>query len=193
MFQDDACGPWAGAGRNSRHGRKLDAGPSRLAFGSIKSNDIGEVHEFKSIDGTASADGTVTLGIDLASVETYIDIRNERMIEHLFKNVSRATISAQIDMDAMQSTPVGEGTVIYAEGVLDLLGAEVPVDADLYVLRLSGDKVMVTTDSMIFLSTADAETDEGVDTLKSLAELPSIARAVPVTMRLMFEVDDTSG
>ncbi|MEL7130796.1 MAG: YceI family protein [Pseudomonadota bacterium] len=171
----------------------LDGAASKLAFGSIKFNDTGEVHSFTSIDGTVAEDGTVTLGIDLASVETQIDIRNERMIEHVFQNAPRAAISAQIDMDALEAMPVGDSAVMEVEGDLDLLGAQVPLYGDMFVMRLTEDKVMVTTDSMLFLSTADAEIDPGVDKLMELASLPNIVRAVPVTLRLMFDADGASG
>ena len=171
----------------------LDGDASKLAFGSIKFNDLGEVHSFKSIDGTVAEDGSVTLGIDLASVETNIDIRNERMVEHVFKKAPRASISAQIDMAAMEGLAVGESKVMEVEGDLDLLGVEVPLYGDMFVMRLTEDKVMVTTDSMLFLSTADAEIDPGVDKLMELASLPNIVRAVPVTLRLMFDADGASG
>ncbi|WP_299367550.1 YceI family protein [uncultured Tateyamaria sp.] len=171
----------------------LDGAASKLAFGSIKFNDLGEVHSFKSLDGTVGADGAVALGIDLASVETNIDIRNERMVEHVFKNAPRAAISAQIDMAAMEGMAVGESAVMEVEGDLSLLGVEVPLYGDMFVMRLSEDKVMVTTDSMLFLSTADAELDPGVDKLMELASLPNIVRAVPVTLRLMFDADGASG
>lgn len=171
----------------------LDGDASKLAFGSIKFNDTGEVHSFKSIDGTVAEDGTVTLGVDLSSVETNIDIRNERMVEHVFKNAPRASISAQIDMGALETMPVGDSSVMEVEGNLELLGVEVPLYGDMFVMRLTEDKVMVTTDSMLFLSTADAEIDPGVDKLMELADLPNIVRAVPVTLRLMFDADGASG
>ncbi len=181
------------AGTVFADGWTLDESASKLAFGSIKFNDLGEVHSFKSIDGNVDSEGKVTLGVDLASVETLIDIRNERMIEHVFKNVARASISAQIDLSALEATPVGESTLLETEGTLNLLGVEVPLDAELFILRVSEDRVLVTTDSMIFLSTADAEIDAGVDKLQELASLDIIARAVPVTLRLMFDANDTSG
>ncbi|MEP1964642.1 YceI family protein [Tateyamaria sp.] len=167
----------------------LESSASKLAFGSIKFNDLGEVHSFKSIDGAVAEDGTVTLGIDLSSVETNIDIRNERMMEFVFKNAPRATVTAQIDMGALETLGVGDSTVIEADGVVSLIGNEVDLFGDLFVMRLATDKVLVTTDSMIFLTTADAGIDGGVDKLKELADLPIISRAVPVTMRLIFDAD----
>lgn len=170
----------------------LDGAASKLAFGSVKFNDTGEVHSFGGLDGTVGTDGAVSLGIDLASVETNIDIRNERMIEFVFQFAPKATVTAQIDMSAMEALRVGESTVIEADGVVSLIGTDVDLYGDLFVMRLAEDKVMVTTDSMIFLSTADAGIDAGVDKLQELASLESITRAVPVTMRLMFNADGSN-
>ncbi|WP_299152196.1 YceI family protein [uncultured Tateyamaria sp.] len=171
----------------------LDGAASQLAFGSIKFNDTGEVHSFGSMDGSVAEDGTVRLGVDLSSVETNIDIRNERMIEHVFKNAPGAAISAQVDMAALDKMPVGDSTVMEVEGTLELLGVEVPLYGDMFVMRLTEDKVMVTTDSMMFLSTVDAGIEAGVDKLMELASLPNIVRTAPVTLRLIFDADGTSG
>ena len=50
---------------------------SRIAFGSIKKDTVGEVHHFEGVTGTVGEDGKLTLAVDLASVETNIDIRNK--------------------------------------------------------------------------------------------------------------------
>lgn len=56
----------------------------------------------------------------------------------------------------------------------------------MFVARLGENKIMVTTDEMIMLSMADAGIDENISKLMELASLPSIARASPVTLRLVF-------
>lgn len=167
----------------------LDAGNSKLAFGSIKKNWIGETHSFRSISGGVAADGTVSIEVNLASVETNIDIRNERMIEHVFRNVATATLSSEIDMAALTEMPVGGMNVIELEGTLSLVGTDIDLDAEMFVVRLSEDRVMAMTDSMIFLDTEEAGIDPGINKLMELAELPGITRAAPVTMRLVFDAN----
>ena len=57
---------------------------SHLAYGTIKKDAVGEVNSFTNLIGHVSPDGRAEIEIDLSSVETNIDIRNERMIEHVF-------------------------------------------------------------------------------------------------------------
>ncbi|MEM6307186.1 MAG: cytochrome C, partial [Pseudomonadota bacterium] len=66
-------------------GWTLDNDTSKVQFGSIKKDYVGESHFFENMSGTVSDDGMVSVAIDLTSVQTWIDIRNERMIEHVFK------------------------------------------------------------------------------------------------------------
>ncbi|MEL6532735.1 MAG: YceI family protein, partial [Pseudomonadota bacterium] len=47
--------------------------------------------------------------------------------------------------------------------------------------------VMVTTNDMLFLAADEAGIDGAIDTLMELAGLDSITRAVPVTLRFVFE------
>ena len=122
----------------------LNADASHLAFGSIKKNMIGEVHSFESISGTVSKTGAAEIEINLASVQTYIDIRNERMIEHVFKYAPNATISAALVMDALNALAVGDSVVMDVEAVLSLLGVETEFFAELFVMRAGEGNVLVT-------------------------------------------------
>lgn len=162
---------------------------SHLAYGTIKKDTVGEVNSFTRLSGHVSADGMAEIQIDLASVETNIDIRNERMIEHVFRKVGTATLTAAFDMDEVSGLAVGQTTVVDAEAALSLAGAEVEFDAEMFVARLSDTTVMVTTNDMVFLGTEDAGLNAGVDKLMELAKLPGITRTVPVTARLIFNAD----
>ena len=167
----------------------LDGDSSRLAFGSVKKDTAGEVHSFETLTGTVGADGAVALTIDLASVETNIEIRNERMIEYVFQNAPAATLAAQIDMAALNAIAVGASDVVDVEGTLSLIGTQVDIEAEMYVTRLSETRVMVMTNDMIFLGTEQAGITAGIDKLMELAKLPGITRTVPVTLRLVFQAD----
>lgn len=165
----------------------LSGDDSRVAFGSIKKDKIGEVHHFSSLSGSVKADGTISLEIDLTSVETFIDIRNARFLEHIFAaNAPQAILSGKINMSELENLKAGDTTEVDLEGKLTFNAAEVPVEATLFVARLAENKVMVTTDEMIMLSTADLGIDAGVDILQKLAKLPSITRVTPVTARMVF-------
>lgn len=168
----------------------LDGSTSKLAFGSIKSDSVGEVNSFEALTGTVSADGAVAIDIDLNSVQTYIDIRNERMVKYVFEAAPSAKLAAQIDMAAMNGLAVGANTITDVEGTLSFLGARVDIEAEMFVARLSETQVMASTNDMVFVSTDDLGINPGIDKLMEIAELPGITRAVPVTMRLVFTAGD---
>lgn len=168
----------------------LDGDASRVAFGSVKKNTTGEVHSFGGVAGSVTAEGDVSIEIDLSSVETNIDIRNERMIEHVFKNSPKAMLTAQIDMAEVNGLGVGDSTVFEADATLTLGGVEAELYADMFVLRLSENRVMVSTNDMVMLSMEDVELTGGIDKLMELAELPGITHVSPVTLRFVFSMDE---
>ena len=61
---------------------------SQLNFISTKASHIAEPHTFDLLSGSIADTGRVQLNIDLASVATGIDIRNERMQTMLFNVVT---------------------------------------------------------------------------------------------------------
>jgi cytochrome c2/polyisoprenoid-binding protein YceI len=167
----------------------LDGESSKVAFGSIKKDKIGEAHHFTGLDGTVAADGTTTINIDLTSIETWIDVRNGRMLEHVFKGITTATLTAGIDMEEVAALGVGESSVIDVEGNLALVGTDIEIEVSMFVMRVADDQVLVTTDEMLFLGTEDAGIDAGVSKLMELAKLPGITRTSPVTLRFVFNAD----
>ena len=161
---------------------------SRIAFGSIKKDTVGEVHHFEGITGTVGEDGKLTLAVDLASVETNIDIRNERMLEHVFQGgKAKAMVSGEIDLDEVKDLKPGDTSIIDFEGVLAFAGVNVDVEAEMLVARLAENRVLVSTADFIMVSTEDLGIDPGVNKLMELAKLPGITRVTPVAVRVVFE------
>lgn len=169
----------------------LNGDASRLAFGSVKKNTTGEVHEFQSLSGTVK-DGMAEITIDLTSLETYADIRNTRMAEHVFKMAPSATFAAELDMETLGAMAVGDTDVVDFDGVLSFLGQDVEVYTELFVARMSEERVMVTTNDMVWVTTEELAIEPGIDKLAELAELSSITRAVPVTVRFVFDLAGSS-
>ncbi len=167
----------------------LDSENSRIAFGSVKKDKVGEIHTFEKLNGAVGADGSVTVEIDLTSVQTNIDIRNERINEHVFGGAATATLSAQIDMDEMQGLAIGGMTTIDVEGALAFLGQSIDVETEMFVIRISETQVVVTTNDMLFVGTEDLGISAGIDKLMELAKLPGITRTTPVTVRMVFNLD----
>jgi len=171
---------------------RLSPDESRISFVSVKAGDFPESHHFTEMDGNVGADGAAAITIALDSVETLIDIRNERMREFLFETdeFPTAEIAASIDLDALDDLGVGARKEIPFTGELALRGATAPIDAVLIVTRIAEDRVLVETADPIILFTDDFNLAAGVRKLMELASLPSITPASPVTASLVFERAD---
>lgn len=167
----------------------LDASASHIAFGSVKNNYIGEVHAFSGLSGEVNAEGDASIDIELGSVETQIDIRNERMVEHVFNMAPSATLSTKIDMEQISKLELGQSTVMEIDFDLAFLGADVALYGEIFVLRITEDQVMVTTNNMVYVDTDELGIEAGIDKLQELASLDDITRAVPVTLRFVFNRD----
>lgn len=168
----------------------IDSAGSSVAFGSVKKDTIGENHAFTAVSGGVAQGGAATITVDLASVNTNIDIRNERMVEHVFQNMTAANVTAQIDLETLEALAVGEMTAITLDATLSFMGAEIGFDAPMIAVRLSETRAMVVSDGMAYISTDDMGIDAGIDMLMELASLPSITRAVPITARLVFDLQE---
>ena len=83
---------------------------STIHFVSIKKSTVGEVHHFTKLNGSIKDSGAVSLNIDLASVETNIPIRNDRMKSMLFniEQFSQANLSGTVDLTRLETLKTGE-------------------------------------------------------------------------------------
>lgn len=180
-----------GAALAAGKGWTLDAESSSLSFASIKKGDVGEVHHFTKLAGSISNDGAATVSIDLASVETWADIRNERMRDFLFEvaKFPQATVTVTFDAAAQQTLKglkPGAVTTVAAPLMLALHGQTQKIDAELTVARLSATRVLVTPREFVMLDARKFGLEDGLKKLMELAQLPSISAAVPVTFALVF-------
>ncbi len=169
----------------------LDNDASQVSFVSVKSGDAGEVHRFTEISGELSADGNASVTIQLASVDTLIPLRDERMREMLFKTsmFPTASLSANIDMDAINTLEPGDSMDMAANLALDLHGHQIALAADMIVARLGDHRLMVSSRKPIIVNAASVDLVTGIEALREIAGLPSISKAVPVSFVLTFEAD----
>ncbi len=160
---------------------------SRVSYGSIKKNTVGESNYFNELSGMVSADGHVMVTINLASVETWVDKRNERLIKYVFGgDAGKAKLSTMVDMESLNALAVGETTTIDIKGTLDFAGVSVDIQAPMFVARLGEKKVLVMTDELIMLGADEINADAGLDKLQELAKLPGITHVIPVSLRFVF-------
>lgn len=167
----------------------LDAAGSRLSYVSIKAGEVAEANRFDKLAGSVAADGTATLDIDLASVNTGVDIRNERMREIFFAVADnpKATVTAKLDPAAFAGLAVGQSLTRPLKANVTIKGASSDVETEVLVTRVADDRVTVVPTAPVIISTDMFELTDELGELRALAQLPSITPAVPVTFTLAFE------
>lgn len=167
---------------------QLDTERSTLSFVSIKSGEIAEAHSFSGLSGSVTTDGRAELVIDLATVDTGIDIRNERMREHLFQTDRFATarVTTTLDLAALADLGVGERRSLTLPAVLDLHGMRLDLEADVTVTDIDGRQVLVESRAPVMVHVEDFGLAGGLATLQELAGLPSITPVSPVSFSLLF-------
>jgi polyisoprenoid-binding protein YceI len=168
---------------------QLDNAHSNLNFISVKKNSIAEVHQFKQLAGDVSDAGMIHLVIDLASVDTQIDIRNERMKTMLFEIVQfpTAVFDGQVDMSKINALAVGATLDMSVTGKLMLHGKSQDSKVMLHITKLVGNQLQVATKMPIILNADLYDLVGGIEKLREAANLPVIATSVPVTFDLMFK------
>lgn len=167
----------------------LDNGASRLSFVTIKAQNVAEVHRFTELAGEVDDYGRAQVVIQLASVDTHIPIRDERMREMLFKTnlFPTATAETRVDMETVEGLGVGESLTVTTELVLNLGGSTLPLSTELLLVRTAANRVLITTLEPLVVNAASVGLSDGVEALRQVAGLPSISEAVPVTFVLQFE------
>lgn len=163
---------------------------STVGFVSIKNNATGEVNTFDQLSGTLSDNGNIRIVIALSSVETGINIRNERLKTMLFKVASfpAAMIDAELTDSQVAALKAGG---IQTESVsvnVSLHGKTVSKTANVLVSALGGD-VRVTTTEPIIITAQEFGLEPGVAALQQIAGLNAISRSIPVTVDLRLIAD----
>ena len=166
----------------------LDPSQSELAFSSIKASRIAEIHTFNSIRGTITDSGDATFQIDVSSLETMIPIRNERMLEMLFKETLFPIIefSSSLDLDPFNDLAVNEEINYQLAGDLNIVGLSENLTISVSVRKLDDDKFHVSNNGLFFLDPGRFGLIAGIEALRKIAGLPSITQTVPVDFTLVF-------
>ncbi len=163
---------------------------SSVHFISTKKQHIAEIHHFKKVSGKLSDSGKFALAIDLASVETGIDIRNSRMRDDLFKvgTFPAANLTAQLPQEVMQ-LKAGQSIQVEVAADLSLMQTSTPLILHIQVSRTNNNSYVATSIQPVLISATKVGLQQGVETLQKLAGLPSIGLTVPVSFNLLLNAD----
>ena len=162
---------------------------STVNYISIKSSKVSELNHFNMLNGTLNDNGSLSIDIDLASVETNIPIRNERVKTILFETTSftKANVLANLDLKKLNALNIGDTYTNPIKFKLSLHGVSKEITADIRVVKLTKDKLLAFSLTPIIIDAEQYNLAEGINKLRDIAKLPSISTTVPVSFSLIFD------
>lgn len=169
----------------------VDPEGSYIGFASVKNDLIVENHSFTRVTGHLTSAGQAHISIELASVETLVPIRNERMQSMLFDivNFPSADITSQIDPGAFTSLEVGESKMQNLAMRISLNNVDLEKTVPVKVTRSHASGFEVSSLGPVLVHASQFALADGVEALRKIAGLQSIELMVPVTFDLhMVEI-----
>ena len=167
-------------------GWEVDPTGSHIGFASVKNDLIAENHTFTEVTGRVSVAGEANIKVTLASVETLIPLRNERMQTMLF-NIAKfpqATITSEVPVNELSLMATGESSVLDIELLIDLHGKELKKSVPVKVTSIGDNGFDVSSLGPIILHASQFALSDSVYALRKIAGLQSIDLMVPVTFDL---------
>ena len=167
---------------------ELDGAASSFYYVTSKASAVSEVNSFTGLSGAISDAGAASLAINLASVDTGIDIRNERMRDIVFQvaQFMEATVSVPVDAAALTALAVGESMTGTYTATVSLHGINQEMAADLKVVKLADDSIQVSTVRPLIVGAAAFGLAEEVEQLRVIANLASINPNIVVNFTLVY-------
>jgi polyisoprenoid-binding protein YceI len=169
----------------------IDPAQSSLTFVTTKAGQPGvmgiiETQTFKRFSGGLDKSGRISLVIDLASVDTGVEIRDERLRTMLWnvKATPQALFTAQLPANMTTVSSSAAMQSIDLAGQLQMAGQTKPVTSSLRVSKTAQGQLLVTTRQPILINSNDFGLKAGVEALREIMGLGFLAASAPVTFTL---------
>ena len=160
---------------------------SNLNFVSTKNEHISEIQQFTSLKGEFNPEGELQVEIDLASIDSGIEIRDTRMREKLFlvDKFPSASLTAQLP-DSVLTLATGNSILVTLPAKLNIMGISKTISTTVQVTRKDDNGIIATSTRPILISAADFGLTSGIEILQKLAGLSGIGLTIPVNFNLVF-------
>jgi polyisoprenoid-binding protein YceI len=182
------------AASSSQAAWHVDSGQSSFSFTTAKAGMPGtsaveEVQTFRQIGGSLADDGKLVFDVELASIETNIGLRNDRLKELLFKVADnpKAVFTGSVDPRRLNALGVGASLDMDVSGQLALGGLSKPLTASVRVVKLASDALLVGTRVPIVVNLKDYGLQDGVEALRAVMNLNVLASSAPVSFSVMMK------
>ena len=160
---------------------------STLNFITTKNASKTEVQTFTKLKGKIA--GTkVSMTVDLSSVDTGIEIRDERLRDLFFKVAKFPTATVTLDIKTSDIYPMKPGQIktLNLKAEINLQGITQTVPVQVQVVELEKNQRLVFSSQPVIVNLKDFNLLKGVNALREIAKLKSINASVPVTFSLLF-------
>jgi polyisoprenoid-binding protein YceI len=172
-------------------GWRLDSAASSLTFNTTKSGAAGvggltETMQFTALKGVLSPAGRIEFSVDLASVESGIDLRNERLRTMLWDTATHPGASFSATLNASDLKKVQEGrepVAVSLEGQLTMAGTSRPLKVELQVTPVQSRR-LVNTRQPFIVNAEDFGLRPGVEALRQIMGLNYLSSSAPVSLQL---------
>jgi polyisoprenoid-binding protein YceI len=172
---------------------QVDINQSSISFVTLKSGTAGvggvsEIQTFNKFSGSLDPQGQIRFDVDLASVNTGIEIRDQRMKTMLWNITAapKASFVAKLDATAMAKLSESRPSDFEVNGMLSMAGKTTPIVAKLRASRLSSGSIIVATSTPIIVNANDFGLKAGVEALREVVGLNFLASTAPVTFFLVL-------
>ncbi len=161
---------------------------SVVTFQTSKNTNIIETHRFKKVSGSVTDSGAAMVSIDLSSIDSGIEIRDQRMKSMLFNTgtFTTANFQAMLPKGTLAKLEEGHSETFKLSGSLSLHGERKSLSTDVIATPAQDGKLVVSTLSPIMLSASDFSLTSGIESLRQVAGLNAISTTVPVNFTLVL-------
>lgn len=181
----------------SAYGENTDSGlwnaqDSTITFLSSKINkqlnSITEQSSFTASKSQLDTEGNFIMSIDLSSVKTNIDLRDQRLKDWVFEigKFANAEISGKVEMSAINNLKDGDAISLQQPLLINIHGKKINFNADLSIQRNMDNKITVSTRSPVVLDVKQMGMTEGVARMVEVMGLSSIVEQVPISFNGTF-------
>lgn len=141
------------------------------------------------LDASVSDGGQVKLAINMASIETNIAKRDQRLRDILFQitDFPTANVALKVRRSYLKPQPAGTQKIVNVSGHLTMVGIKQATSARVIITHRADGKVSVNTLEPILVDSEDFGMLPGINSLAKLAGLKTISIKIPVSFNLVFD------
>src|SRR5690606_29673834 len=131
--------------------------PLFRSFVTTKAGNVAEVHHFRELSGTVTENGEATVAIELASIDSLIPIRDERMKEMLFESdrFPQAKITARVDGAELATLKPGDSKRMTLEAGLSLHGENKAITLEVVAVKRQDGGLLVSSWQPLIVNAGD--------------------------------------